>query len=227
MTSRARPLAAAVALLALAALTACAPATGDPTPSRLTTPKQASPPTAVSPGAVSPGAVPTGSVPTGSPSKAPPPARDAPLGAVSPGGIEPVELAMPFQSALAAIGATPAAGCAWVGTATAGGYTMTVQREEPGDDASPVVLVSASVPADQVTTVGPTTTEGIGIGSTVADVRAAYTNVEDIASTGDRRYLKALAVGDAALFFTYTAGQDVVWAVTSTLLPEPPYEACG
>ena len=72
-------------------------------------------------------------------------------GGVSAGGIAPVELATPFQAALAAAGAAPVEGCSWVASADGGGYSLTIMRESDGDDASPVGAgARASVPSDQV-----------------------------------------------------------------------------
>jgi hypothetical protein len=141
--------------------------------------------------------------------------------------IDGVQVGEPFDEQTTGIdGFTLVPGCEWVGTADRDGYTLVVQRPDSEPD-GPVVLVQAASATDDNVSTGPQTAEGIGIGSTIPDARAAYPDAEVVPSLGDRRYLKVGDDGASALFFTYTEGQDVVWAVTATSLDAPPYEACA
>lgn len=144
-------------------------------------------------------------------------------------GWSAVEFGMPFGEAMAAVGAEPAAAtCDWVALTPSGAVIVTLQREEDGDDSSPVILVQWYA-GDGAGEVGQRTPEGIGIGSTVDDALAAYPDAEQLApeGMGDRRYLRVDGDGEADMFFSYTEGEERIWAVTMTSLPLPPYEPCA
>lgn len=77
---------------------------------------------------------------------------------------------------------------------------------------------------------GPRTPDGVGLGSTRDEVRAAYPTAEEVAPTiGDGFYLRDSDGGatDGARFFEFTAGNDRVSSITLTTRDEPPYEPCA
>ncbi|MFB8386768.1 hypothetical protein ACFC3F_06465 [Microbacterium sp. NPDC055910] len=156
------------------------------------------------------------------------PTASSPAATAGPDEIEGIRVGEPFSSATAAIpefATTP--GCEWVGSAPRDGYSLVVQRETDGDDDAPVVLVAVSAPSDEAAAAGPITPEGIGIGSSVEDARAAYPDAVEIPGVGDRLYLKVPGDAGAALFLSYSDGGDVIWALTATSLQTPPYEPCA
>ena len=145
-------------------------------------------------------------------------------------GIGAVRIGMSFDEAMQGTGATPVADvCPWVATAPEDGFVTVIQRDESGDDTSPVILVSASASAEASGEVGPRTPEGIGIGSTVEQARFAYPDAEELApeGMGDRRYLKIDSGGEGNVFLSFTDGGERIWALTVTTLPVPPYEPCA
>ncbi len=145
-------------------------------------------------------------------------------------GIGTVRIGMPFNEALEGTGATPVADvCPWVATVAEDGFITVIQRDEFGDDASAVILVSASAPPEASGEVGPRTPEGIGIGSTVEEARVAYPDAEELAPEGmdDRRYLKVDSGEEGSVFLSFTDGDERIWAFTVTTLPVPPYEPCA
>lgn len=166
------------------------------------------------------------------PAPSPSPSDSAPTADASPSGIGDVELGMPYDEAVAAAGATPVEACPWLATAEADGYTLTVQRPEVSEQEPAVVdLVQVSASPENLEgkpAVGPLTAEGIGIGSRMDQALAAYPDAVEIESVGDRRYLAIESEdGAGSVFLTYTAGTDIIWAVTATTLDEPPYESCA
>jgi hypothetical protein len=166
------------------------------------------------------------------PAPSPSPSASAPAADASPSGIGDVELGAPFDEAVAAAGATPVEACPWLASAEDGGYMLTVQRPEVSEQDPAVVdlvQVSASpVDLEGKPATGPVTAEGIGLGSRVDEALAAYPDAVEIESVGDRRYLAVESEADTgSVFLTYTAGTDIIWAVTATTLDEPPYESCG
>jgi len=77
---------------------------------------------------------------------------------------------------------------------------------------------------------GPRTPDGLGLGSTRDEVRAAYPTVEEATPTiGDGTYLR-LGVDDSGTggrFFEFPASDDRVSSITLTTRNEPPYEPCA
>jgi hypothetical protein len=145
-------------------------------------------------------------------------------------GIGTDRIGMPFDEAMEGTGAAPVADvCPWVATVEEDGYITVIQRDESGDETSPVILVSASAPPEASVRVGPRTPEGIGIGSTVEEARVAYPDAEELApdGMGDRRYLKVDSGGEGNVFLSFTDGGERIWAVSVTTLPVPPYEPCA
>ena len=156
------------------------------------------------------------------------PSPSASAESAGPEGIDGVRVGEPFASETDGIaGFMLVEGCEGVGTATREGYTLTVQRDGAGGEDSDVVLVSASVTADEAGMSGPVTAEGVGIGSTVAEALAAYPDADEVASEGDRRHLRVAEADGSALFLSYTEGDEVIWALTATSLESPPYEPCA
>lgn len=170
--------------------------------------------------------------PAPSPSPSASASESAPAADVSPSGIGDVELGTPFDDAVAVAGATPVEACPWLASTDADGYMLTLQRPElPEQDPAVVDLVQVSASPSDLEgrpTTGPVTAEGIGVGSRMDEALAAYPDAVEIESVGDRRYLAIESeAGTGSVFLTYTAGTDIIWAVTATTLDEPPYESCG
>ncbi|MER7448634.1 hypothetical protein [Microbacterium sp. NPDC097977] len=156
----------------------------------------------------------------------------SPTAGATPSGIGDVDLGTPYDEAVAMAGATPAEACPWLASAEADGYTLTLQRPEiPEQDPAVVDLVQVSASPAELEgrpAVGPLTAEGIGVGSRMDEALAAYPDAVEIESVGDRRYLAIESeAGTGSVFLTYTAGSDIIWAVTATTLEKPPYESCG
>jgi hypothetical protein len=165
----------------------------------------------------------------------------SPADAVSPSGILDVALGDPFEDAIARTGASITESCEW--QATSFGYEgvpdfqLAFLRPNPVDDpAMPVNLVAVTVPVGNVpegTTVGPVTSEGVGIGSTVDEVLAAYPDAEDFGVEGDpRRHLlvetgEETDFGTESLYLSYTEGTPTIWGMTATTLDTPLYDACA
>ncbi|WP_345546493.1 hypothetical protein [Microbacterium jejuense] len=70
---------------------------------------------------------------------------------------------------------------------------------------------------------GPRTADGIGVGSTVDEVRAAYPDVTEVPDAIGPSIIH-LKVG--RIFFTYRE-TPVITSVTVTTADAPPYEVCG
>jgi hypothetical protein len=159
------------------------------------------------------------------------PSPSAAAGADS-SGIDGIELGTPYDDAVAAAGATPAEACPWLASTDEDGYTLTLQRAEVAEQDPPVielVQVSASpVDLEGGPAIGPLTAEGIGVGSRMDQALAAYPDAVEIEGVGDRRYLAIeSSAGAGSVFLSYTAGLDIIWALTATSLDEPPYESCA
>ncbi len=207
MTPRERILASAAAIVLAAGLSACAtqpPGSGQSTPT-VTAPAE----TATEPAS-------------------PTPSETA--GEASAMGLSGIRVGDPFEAATSELpGLQVPPDCDWVGFTSVDDYTLVVQREEGSDASAPIVLVEASVPADDIAPVGPRTGKDIGIGSTVDEVWAAYPDGEQVSNhaMGDRRYLKVESAEGSALFLSYSEGADRIWGITATSLEQPPYEACA
>lgn len=144
--------------------------------------------------------------------------------------IDGVGVGTPYADALSSTGAAPVAqACPHAAIIAKDGMMIVVERAADGDDRSPVNLVAVSAPAEASGVIGPRTPEGIGIGSTVTEARAAYPGLEEPAPAGmgDRRYLMVDTGGAGDTFFTYTEGEERIWEYGVTSLAFPPYEPCA
>ncbi|WP_160150892.1 hypothetical protein [Microbacterium timonense] len=140
----------------------------------------------------------------------------------------PVTLGMPFSEARATMphGTTnDPERCGWLAWWNSPGeqYNVYAAGSAEAPDAGPVTLVAAEEWADPTSAPGPRTAEGIGIGSTVDEVRAAYPEVSEISDSVDSSMVH-LRVGQ--MFFTYRE-EPVIRSVTVTTADLPPYELCG
>lgn len=187
------------------------------------------------------GAAPTESaVDTSGASSASPTPTASPADAVSAAGILDVALGESYDDAVARTGAAVTEGCEWeastFGYEGVADFRLAFQRPEPvTDPASPITLIAVTVPIGNVTegaTVGPVTSQGVGIGSTVDQVLAAYPDAEDFGVSGDpRRHLLVETgaetdLGTESLYLSYTEGTPVIWGMTATTLDTPLYERC-
>lgn len=208
MSDRVRTPLLAAAVLVVGALTACAPAVGGQASSTSQT-----------------------ATPDGAPSSTASPTA-TPAADVSPNGILGIALGEPFDDAVARAGATPAEGCERIATVDGAEYSLEIQRPDPPlEPVSPVEVVAVAAPVGNAAQgpVGPTTAEGIGIGSSLDEARAAYPDAATIPTPDGPQHFLKVAVGDdgAALFLAYTEGTPVIWGMTATTLQAPPYEPCS
>ena len=139
---------------------------------------------------------------------------------VTDAGMGPLELGVPYADAFAAVpGAEDACGFAssafdsqlWL----AGWPT---DPSEPAGSASPLGVVTWGQGASELTD-GPRTPEGIGLGSTVAEVRATYPDVVEV-------YRQGLNLRTGNVFFEIDETAGAVRAVGVTN-DDVPYEFCG
>lgn len=179
--------------------------------------------------------------PTQSPTPTPTPTQSAPdidpqdpsTWVVTQAGIGPLELGAPFDGALQSMprdAQSDAENCAWTSfwSPQDASYQFVIGRDSAGAANAPVIVIDASSSPGTILVASPRTQEGIGIGSSLGEVAAAYPDAVPVDSPlgdgeGIPRYMQ---VGDS-IFFTYYGGTDVVAGVTVTTAETPPYELCG
>lgn len=149
---------------------------------------------------------------------------------VTESSIGPVQLGEPFSQAREAAPTwTVDDNCSWAAFWSAPDHSMTayfVRDSAKQDGEITTIDVAALVPLEPSD--GPRTADGLGLGSTRAEVQEAYPDAEEQTSTiGEAPMLRVDGAGDGSLFFTFAQGDDAVRAITLTLLDEPPYEVCG
>lgn len=147
---------------------------------------------------------------------------------VTEDGVGPISLGAPFPEALALMpdGTTnDAENCAWSAwwSAPEEDYQVYMARQGDGPEDGPVFLVETAAWSNPSEHPGPRTAEGVGIGSTVDEVRAAYPDAMEVPDSIDSSIVH-LQVG--RIFFTYR-DDPVITAVTVTTADAPPYEICG
>lgn len=172
-------------------------------------PQQATPPTPTSSSTPTP-------MPTAEPVDTPDPVATPPVltspadWVLTPDGLGPVKLGMPLDQAAAEVEDAQLA-CPAVYTGDDHALWITGANGEPTD----VVQVVSWSMVDA--TSGPHTAEGIGIGSTIDDVRAAYPDGVEVVRQG-------LHIQVGRMFFRVESGTvDTVGATTRDI----PYEYCG
>jgi hypothetical protein len=152
---------------------------------------------------------------------------------VTDAGIGPVELGMPLPDALATLpeGAiNDPVNCPWIGwwSAPDGRYQLVAARSSDTADHGPVQVVASMSLPESTGVAGPLTPQGIGVGSSLEEVQAAYPGADfmdtsDGSAIGGQRFIN---LGDT-VFLTFYEGATTVAAVTVTTLHTPPYELCG
>ncbi|WP_144765804.1 hypothetical protein [Curtobacterium sp. 9128] len=90
------------------------------------------------------------------------------------------------------------------------------------------VTVGGNERPDQPLGTGPTTAEGVGVGSTLAQLRAAYPDLEPLPNTQSYG-LPQWTTSDGSRHITFVLADDdgpvkTIWVSTN---PNPPYEYCG
>lgn len=146
-------------------------------------------------------------------------------------GIGPIEAGGDFATTLAELPDSwrNDENCLWTAwwNAEDGSYNANFVRGTTAET-DPIVLVSVSAADPVAPGAGPRTAEGLGIGSSRAEVLAQYPEaVEGEAQIGEGAWLSVPA-DEATMFFEfYAPGSDQANAVTVTTLEQPPYEVCG
>lgn len=170
--------------------------------------------------------------PTSTPTESAPEPGDPDAWTATDGAIGPIALDTPFPDAMAELpdgSQHDEANCPWAAWWNSPeDYQLVVARDSAGSDDDPVLFVQAIAPPGTTAAVGPRTSDGLGIGSSLDEVEAAHPDAEyvDFPSgpiEGGPRFVKA---GDT-LFFTYYDDDAVVTGVSVTTEATPPYELCG
>lgn len=224
MMFRTRTAAFGLALATVFVLSGCA---SEPTAVPTTTTTTAPAPTSSMP---APSATPTS---TPSPSAPDIDTQDPSTWLVTQAGIGPLEWGGPFDAALALMPAdsvNDTENCVWTSfwSPADASYQFVIARASDDAPDGPVVTIAAISSPGTTQVTGPRTAEGVGIGSSLDDLTAAYPEAVPVDSPigdgeGVPRYLQ---VGDS-IFFTYYGGTDVVAGVTVTTAQTPSYEFCG
>lgn len=180
---------------------------------------------------------PAPSTPTSTPSATPTPSSDPVADSADPStwtisdsAVGPIELGGDFDSTLASLPApwsSDAESCSYSAwwRQPEGLYGMYFFRSNESDTApiKEVAVYGLASPDG-----GPKTAEGLGAGSTRADVLAAYPDAEEgTAEIGTESWLRLPSSGDAHVFFQFPEGQDIARGVVVTTDAEPAYEVCG
>ncbi|MFK3679454.1 hypothetical protein ACI2IP_17165 [Microbacterium sp. NPDC090218] len=177
------------------------------------------------------------SSPTATPTSTPEPPAEDPTDPstwiIDEDGVGPIDVGGDFAATLGVLGENwknDTATCSWMASWTApdNGYGMYFVRGTESD-AAPIREVSVYSAAEApVAVTGPATVEGLGIGSTVAEVLAAYPDAQEGTPTiGSGTWLMLPGDADAHVFFEFREGGDAAWDVTVTTGAEPSYEVCG
>ena len=170
---------------------------------------------------------------TPTPTAAPIDSQDPSTWVVTDAGMGPVSLGQSLPDALAAMPdgtRNDAETCAWTAwwNAPDGRYQVYASREGDAGEDGPVTIVESSMLPESTGLVGPSTPEGIGVGSTLEEVQAAYPGADfmdasDGSAIGGRRFIQL----SDTIFLTFYEGAATVSAVTVTEADAPPYEVCG
>jgi len=140
----------------------------------------------------------------------------------------PIALGAPFPDALALMPAgttNDTANCGWTAWWNAPDQSYQVYAARASDAAAdgPVTVVSTAAWSDPSGADGPRTADGIGVGSAVDEVRAAY---PDAIETPDSMDASIVHLQAGHIFFTYRE-TPVITEITVTTADAPPYELCG
>jgi hypothetical protein len=117
------------------------------------------------------------------------------------------------------------ANCGWTAwwSAPDQSYQVYMARESDAAPDGPVIHVTTASWNDSTAADGPRTAKGIGVGSLVDEVRAAYPDVTEAPDTIDPSIVH-LQVGH--VLFTYRENP-VITEITVTTADALPYELCG
>jgi len=143
-------------------------------------------------------------------------------------GMGPIVLGDPFSDAVALMpeGTTnDSANCGWTAwwNAADQSYQVYAARASDASADGPVIDVTTASWNDPSAVDGPHTAEGIGVGSTVDEVRAAYPGVTELPDAIDPSIVH---LQQGRIFFTYRENP-VITEITVTTADAPPYELCG
>ncbi|MFJ6531680.1 hypothetical protein [Microbacterium sp. NPDC091662] len=148
-------------------------------------------------------------------------------------GVGPIPVGGDFASTLTGLAGpwtNDTANCSWSAwwTAADSAYGMSFARGTESETA-PIREISVYSTAESPAVVpGPVTEDGLGIGTTKAEVLTAYPDAQEGASTiGSDTWLMLPSATDAHVFFAFRENSDTAWDVTVTIGVEPSHEVCG
>ncbi|SEC07427.1 hypothetical protein SAMN04489806_2524 [Paramicrobacterium humi] len=152
---------------------------------------------------------------------------------VTPDGIGPFQIGMRYVDALTAHDVTVAETCTGVASVDTGGSDVDMWLVATGQDPQGTVSeITVSVMADTAAEhagTGPLTDTGIGLGSSVKELEAAYPDARELDDTQapNRSMYYVQSDTGGGLIFTTASGADVIWSISVTTGETPVYEPCA
>lgn len=151
---------------------------------------------------------------------------------ISDEGVGPIDIGGDLTTTLAGLPDTwtnDSENCAWTAwwNAPDGSYGVYFVRGTESDTA-PIAEISVYTAETPTAVPSPVTAEGLGLGATKAEVRAAYPDAQEgTAEIGGGTWLMLAGDGAAHVFFEFREGADVASDVVVTSGDQPSYEVCG
>lgn len=141
----------------------------------------------------------------------------------------PIELDADFDAALELVPEwTTDENCSWTAFWNDPDAGLTAYFAHDSEtEGGPITTIDVSAPDATDPAAGPHTDQGVGLGSSMDEVTAAYPDAEEKAATIGGATLLRVGDRDTAMYFTFAEGQQTVSSITVTAAEEPPYEVCG